>query len=326
MTNGVGVTSTFTVNFDTFDMNNYQWEAVDYDFSTNAGANAGVFLDSPYPTGNTSAATNGASDGAGNVGGILNSNSYFGFPTADSSDAVAQQGIDVNYVTTSGILHEYRGDTVGTEVSSDFLRPKFATAQALFGDPSICAFDLGWFNGGDWVNYTRTYPTNTYNIWARLAGGNGAFSGTTLSVVTNGLGTSLQMSNVLGTFSDPNAAGWQVWHWIPLLDSQGNKVQVQFSGVSTLKLTSGNNLNAEFLMLVPAVTQASPFSITASRAPGQLLISFPTQQGHNYTVWQSSNIKGTFTQIAGPIPGNGSVNVVTQAVTSATSFFRVSAQ
>ncbi len=159
-----------------------------------------------------------------------------------------------------------------------------------------------------------------------MAGGNGAFSGTTLSVVTNGLGTSLQMSNVLGTFSDPNAAGWQVWHWIPLLDSQGNKVQVQFSGVSTLKLTSGNNLNAEFLMLVPAVTQASPFSITASRAPGQLLISFPTQQGHNYTVWQSSNIKGTFTQIAGPIPGNGSVNVVTQAVTSATSFFRVSAQ
>ncbi len=151
VTNGVGVTSTFTVNFDTFDMNNYQWEAVDYDFSTNAGANAGVFLDSPYPTGNTSAATNGASDGAGNVGGILNSNSYFGFPTADSSDAVAQQGIDVNYVTTSGILHEYRGDTVGTEVSSDFLRPKFATAQALFGDPSICAFDLGWFNGGDWV-------------------------------------------------------------------------------------------------------------------------------------------------------------------------------
>jgi hypothetical protein len=33
------------------------------------------------------------------------------------------------------------------------------------------------------------------------------------------------------------------------------------------------------------------------------LISFPTQQGHNYTVWQSSSLKGTISQIAGPIPG-----------------------
>lgn len=326
VTNTSGLVSTFTVNFDTFNANNYQWEAVDYDYSTNGGANAGAFIDDSVPTGNTSAAVANTSDSAGNVGGILNTNSYFGYPGNDIGDAVAQQGIDINYASTSGIQHEYRADTVGTEVSTDYLRPKFLAAQALFGDTNICPFDLGWFNGGDWVNYTRTYPTNYFNVWARLAGGNGAFSGTILSMVTSGVGTMNQASNVLGTFSDPNAAGWQAWHWVPLLDTNGNMVTVQLGGKATLKLTSGNNLNAQFFMLTPAVIEAAPFSISGAVSSGKVLISFPTQSGHNYNVWQAGSLTGAWTQVAGPIPGNGSINVVTQAVSGAESFYRVSAQ
>jgi hypothetical protein len=326
-TNNTGAFSTYTINFDTFDVNNYQWEAVDYDFSTNANANAAIFLDNPYPTGNPSAASPGTSDSAGNVGGIVNSNSYFGYPGNDINDAVAQPGIDVNYGAASGIQHYYRADTVGTEVATDFIRPKFLAAQALFGDPNICAFDLGWFNTGFWVNYTRTFPTNKFNVWARLAGGNGPFSGTTLSIVTSGVGTSLQSSNVLGTFADASPAGWQAWHWVPLLDTNGNMATIQLSGQATLKLTSGNNLNAEFFMLTPANTQAGAFSLSASQSAGQFLISFPTQSGHNYTVLRATNLTSTsWTPIGAPIPGNGFLNVVTQAVSGPASFFRVQAQ
>ena len=328
VTNSSGLFTTSTISFDTFDVNNYQWEAVDYDFSTNGGANAAIFLDNPYPTGNPSAATNSASDSAGNVGGIINSNSYFGYPAGLIGTAIAQQGVDINYTNANGIQHYYRGDTVGTEVTSDYIRPKFLAAQALFGDTNICPFDLGWFNGGFWVNYTRTYPAGKFNVWARLAGGAGPFSGTILSVVTNGVGTSLQSSNVLGTFSDPNAAGWQVWHWVPLLDTNGNMVTVQLGGQETLKLTSGNNLNAEFFMLTPAVAQqAASFSLSASQSAGNVLISFPTQSGHSYTVLHATSLtSGSWTPVAGPISGNGSMNTVTQAVNGATGFYRVQAQ
>jgi hypothetical protein len=104
-------------------------------------------------------------------------------------------------------------------------------------------------------------------------------------------------------------------------------VTVQLNGQATLKLTSGNNLNAEFFMLTPAISQAAPFGLAASQSAGQFLISFPTQSGHNYTVLRATNLtSSSWTPIGAPIPGNGVLNVVTQAVTGPASFFRVQAQ
>ena len=65
ITNTSGLFSTFPYNFDTFNVNFYQWEAVDYDFSTNNGTGStpppqgdelyggwisGLFIDNPVPT------------------------------------------------------------------------------------------------------------------------------------------------------------------------------------------------------------------------------------------------------------------------------------
>ena len=41
-------------------------------------------------------------------------------------------------------------------------------------------FDVGWWPPGTWLNYTRTFPTNTYEIYGRLANG-GAYSNATMS-------------------------------------------------------------------------------------------------------------------------------------------------
>ena len=73
-----------------------------------------------------------------------------------------------------------------------------------------------------------------------------------------------QSSNVLGTFSDPNANGNQSWHWIPLLGTNGQPAVVSLGGVDTLKVTAapaaGNItgvMNANFYMFVP-YTAVSP--------------------------------------------------------------------
>ncbi len=311
VTNTAGVSSAFTINFDTFDINNYQWEAVDYDFSTNGVG--GLFIDNPVPTGDTSLAQF-----------VFATNSYFGFPEDLVSVSIAQQGVDVGWVNVGGQTADYRQDSVGTQVASDYARPKFVAARQQFGDANIGPFNIGYYTTASWLNYTRHYPTNNYYVWGRLAGGGGAFSGTTFSMVTGGVGTTNQTSNVLGTFADPFAAGWQAWHWIPLLDANSNMVQVSLGGLATFKVTSGNNVNPEFFMLVPAPLQ---FRATASLAAGQLNLAFPTLSGHTYTVMYKSSLTApSWTPAGSALTGDGSVANVTETLTGTQGYYTVTVQ
>jgi hypothetical protein len=218
----------------------------------------------------------------------------------------------------------YRNDGVGTEPSGDYVRPQFIAAQKFFNDPNIGPFQIGYFDGGNWLNYTRHYPTNTYNVWARLAGGAGPFSGTLLSMVVSNYGTANQVSNVLGSFSDPNAAGWEAYHWIPLLDSTGKKAVVSLGGLATLTLTSGNNLNAGFFMLVPAPPTSQ---ITPTLVGGNLNLSFPTAVGHNYTVvFKSALTSPSWTQVGSVIPGTGGLTNVNVTLSGSQGFYTVGEQ
>lgn len=341
VTNTSGLSTSYSISFDTMDMNNYQLEAVDYDYSTNNGTGwvSGQFIDNPVPTGDTNAPYLSVSP-------VFAPNSYNAFPTGfmPGSDpygygAVAIQGIDVNYTNAAGMQSAYRADTyggiqnspvVGSSVATDTinggLRYQFLVSQTNNSDPAICEFNLGWFNASDWVNYTRTYPTGKYNVWSRLAGGVGAFSGTTLGIVTNGVGTSNQLTQVLGSFADASPSGWQTYHWIPLLDTNGNHVVVSLAGKATLKLTSGGNLNPLFFMLTPVIT-ASAFSISAIPSGGSVQISVPTQFGLNYTIWQSSGVQpASWTQVGSTFPGDGTVHLISQPATSDQMYYRASAQ
>jgi hypothetical protein len=170
-------------------------------------------------------------------------------------------------------------------------------------------------------------------VWGRLAAGSGAFSGCTLSLVTSGVGTSNQTTQVLGSFSDPNPAGWQTYHWIELLDTNSNPVYLQLGGQATLRLTaptnatpSGNGLNPLFFMLTPAVQQASPFSISALLSGNSVQISIPTQSGHSYTLWHSGTLGGAWTQVGGIINGNGSVQTINESASGVQGYYKVEAQ
>ena len=121
-----------------------------------------------------------------------------------------------------------------------------------------------------------------------------------------------QVTNVLGTFSDPSAAGWQTWHWVPLLDANGNIAVVSLGGVATLKVTSGNNVNSEFFMLVPA---PPAFAVTPTVAGGQITLSFLAASGHTYTVlFTSSLTPANWAPVGNVITGNGAVTNVAETL------------
>ena len=303
-TDANGVSNNVAWSFDTFSQNNFMIEAEDWDF------NGGQFIDNPIPTGAYVANT---------YPGYAYTavNSYFYYPSNSSANA-AIVGVDLTTPNDdAGETEIYRPfESAGTEVCSDFLRQKFLSGP--FND-----FDLGWWNPGTWVNYTRTFPANNYYVYGRLASG-GAYSGLTLSLVTSGVGTPTQATQLLGSFSDPNANGYQSWHWVPLLDGNGNLVTVSLSGKETLKATSpAAGANANFYMFVPAMPVVN---LTASVSGANIHIQFPSQTGNIYTVLWSSSLTGGNWQTLTSVNGDGTVKTVTDTMGSSQRFYTVLVQ
>lgn len=290
-----------SVTFDTFSQTNFMIEAEDFDF------NGGQFIDNPVPTGGVGEATNSY---------------YFNPGDPASGENSAFFGVDLTTPgTDGGETFVYRpNDTCGTEVTSDFLRDKFVNDGSK-------DYDVGWWDPGTWLNYTRTFPTGNYNVYGRLAGG-GPFSGTTLSLITAGRGTSNQTAQVLGSFSDPNASGWQVWHWVPLLGTNGQPVKVSLSGVQTLRATSGSGLNANFYMFLAATAVPNPVTLKATVSGGNIQISFPTQNSFTYTVLYKNNLTDAIWQTLTSYPGDGTVKTATDSITGPQTarYYKVQAQ
>ena len=327
-----GLSNSVAGTFDTFSQNNLMIEAGDFDF------NGGQWIDNPLSTAPSTALTN----------------SYYGYPGNNTLNT-AEYGIDydtTNVTTAETYPYRFDGNTppsvsttataAGSEVTSDFLRDKFinegASAVPPFEDVASepvpttnTDYDLAWWSPGTWLNYTRTFPTNTYNVWGRLASG-AVYTNCTMSLVISGQGTSSQTTQLLGTFADPNASGFQSWHWVPLTGNNGQPVAVSLGGVETLKLTapSGSatgSINAHFYMFVPAAS-ATSFSISVSVNAGIVSIHIPTVSGHNYTVQYTSSLKPANWQTLGSgITGDGTVHTANDTTAGgAQRFYRVEAQ
>ncbi|HTR41655.1 MAG TPA: hypothetical protein VMH87_08575 [Pseudomonadales bacterium] len=294
-TDATGASNTVSETFDTFSQSNYMVNAQDFDF------NSGQFIDNPIPTAPLFLATN----------------SYYAGGVDQANFAVSN--IDYYGAQQTGAAFPYRplDVDIGQEVTTDFLRAQFYNADGQ-GD-NASDYDIGYWNNGFWENYTRTYPAGTYNVYARLAGGNGPFSGTTLSMVTAGRGTTSQTTKVLGTFADPAPAGWATWHWVPMMASN-QLATITLGGVETLRLTSGNNLNAHFFMLVPATS--GPPTLTVTVSGSAVTLHFPTVSGHNYTVLYNNTLgTGTWQPLSASIPGDGTVKTVPDTITGKTRFY-----
>src|SRR6185437_8459193 len=130
--------------------------------------------------------------------------------------------------------------------------------QYLTNSPAPQAYDIGYFNSGNWLNYTRNFPAGEYNIYVRAADGSTGTPPTpgnlAVTVITNEWGQADQSGTNLGTFNIPATGGWQTYTWVPLRDSTGNLVKFNGGTTNTLKVTSAGSQNVFFFAMFPANT------------------------------------------------------------------------
>ena len=282
VTDSLGTTVERALKFDTFSQTNNMFEAEDYDFD------GGKFIDNP----------------------VLSSE-YWNDPTHNyyQQAILGMEYVDFVPSSISGQGYAYRPvDRVGTEVCSDYLRQAYVTAQVT--DPGVRDYDVGWCVAGTWYNYTRTYPTGDYWVYARLAGPGALYAH--LGRVTDGLGTTNQTVAAIGDFLGVSD-GWQTWVWAPLTGADGLPATATLGGVATLRGTTEGNLNYGYYMLVPA---KKPVSMSVVKTGANASISIPTQSGPSYTIFYKNNLQETSWKLLTILQGNGATKSCTD--TSAT--------
>ncbi len=140
-------------------------------------------------------------------------------------------------------------------------------------------YDLGNTAAGNWGDYTRTFPSGTYNIFVRVSRGDGGaqLNAGKISVVT-GVRTQMdQTTQDLGAHDTPATGGWQKYVWVPIMNSGGYPARFMADGsVKTLRYTFvGAGENVGFFMLVPADLTVNPPPYVSDFAPdGQSLFQF----------------------------------------------------
>jgi hypothetical protein len=286
-------THTTTVNFDTFNPNNFTWEAEDYDFDP---------THSPIPDGSGLRYIDNPA-----LTSVPASNSYVG-QEGDGGQLIAP----IDYAAVFGLTvpgtHTYRPlDYISAEVTSDTLRPKYQNAQLTNDNPYIVDYDVNYWATNGWINYTRTFPTGNFYLVARLSAGNGAFN-LQCTQVTNGAGTASQMTNYLGSFKG-SGTSFATWQDVYLTDAATNKIILPFGGVETLQFIGDYNEDVNYFELVP-LTPLSPV-ITVSVNGSNIQLSFLTQIGFSYTMYYKNNLTDpSWTQLGSPVPGNGAIESV----------------
>ncbi|EEF63066.1 hypothetical protein [Pedosphaera parvula] len=298
-----GTLATTTVSFDTFNPGNFSWEAEDYDFNPGfspiSNSTGNRYIDNPTPT------STAADD------------SYF--------SQMGDLGIDVDpiYSTIHPGNHVYRSsDWISTEITSDSARQKYISAQLANLDPTIVDYDVYFWTNASWINWTRTFPTGNFRAYARLSGAASAFN-LQLAQVTSGWGTPTQPTQYLGTFKG-TGTGFGNWQWVTLVNTNtGQPITLSLGGTNTFQMTADGNENANFFMLVPVATVPN---ITASRSGANILLSFPTEVGFSYTVLYKNNLTDANWTVLGTVNGDGSVKSLSDGISQASRFYRLSIQ
>ncbi|HWW01470.1 MAG TPA: hypothetical protein VNZ64_17365 [Candidatus Acidoferrum sp.] len=190
-------------------------------------------------------------------------------------------------------------------------------AAAALTNSAALNYDIGWLVGGQWMNYTRTYPAGNYFVYGRFAGG-AAFQ-SQLDQIT------ATVTNRLGMFSS-QGRGWTSYDWTQLVDTNGQRSTISLGGVSTLRFTSLGGANANFFMLAPAIAAPTPVRITATASGANVTMSFPTLSGYNYKVYYRSDLGSATWNLLTMVAGDGSVKSVSDSAAAGNRFYRLEIQ
>jgi hypothetical protein len=226
-----------TITFNTFSTGLVFLEGEDYNFD------GGQFIDNPQ------------------LSSVPGPNNYL--------DRFGQEGIDFHQTNTPTLTQYRIGDQVGTAVGQDALRQAYIDAQVT--DPGVADYVARDNANSEWLNYTRTFPADTYRVYARVARGGSVPIVMRLDEVTSGSTTASQTLSPVGGFLGQPTGSTADYDFIPLTDALGNEIAVALNGVTTLRLTmvSGTaSLNLNYLVFVPASTVQVPFLAAISPVAG----------------------------------------------------------
>ncbi len=270
LVNPAGVGTTNNWYFDTFGTTGtLNIEAEDYNY------NSGSFQDNPPVSGLDPDSNPVNGGGVGYYAGLLGSD-IVGTPGIDYEDLSLQtigQGINM------AERNQYRGmdfpGTVQGRMNRDYdVRIQYVTNN-------VGEYAVGFLTAGDWMNYTRTFPSASYNVYLRAS----SVKAQTVrfDAVTGDRTMSNQTTVIRGQFLVPDTGGSSRFRYVPLTDAAGNIQTLTLSGVNTFRLTDlessqKNSLDVSDLYLnnflfvpAPAPGTQRPFIAQASPAGGTVI-------------------------------------------------------
>jgi hypothetical protein len=177
-----------------------------------------------------------------------------------------------------------------------------------------CEFRLGWIGGGQWYNYTRTFPAGTYNVYAAISNGSTdpGQCHAALEMVDNPAATTQNLTE-LGVFDASGTGEWGRNSLVPLRDaSLANMVALDLSGTQTLRYTPTAG-DWDYMIFVPASAVGPAPKLTVTMSGGNVTITWT-----NGGTLQSSTDLTTWSAVAG-VTGSS----YTAAASDAYRFFRV---
>ncbi|HEX7652604.1 MAG TPA: hypothetical protein VF607_03795, partial [Verrucomicrobiae bacterium] len=222
VTDSNGITANAALTIDTWNPV-LQIEAEDFDFDPNlspvpSGTSA-RFIDNPVATAPGVAAVNSYE---GQIGAIF----------IDEQGNNLQNGLNpIQNGFAGATMSNYRtNDPCATAPVTDAKRRQFG--------PGALDYNVGFLGAGHYEQFTRTWPSGTYNIYARVASGaNLGNLYSSWSQVIAGWGTTNQITRHIGSFAIPSSGGYSSYFYTPLMDRFGNYAQLTLSGTNTFRDT-----------------------------------------------------------------------------------------
>ncbi|MEW6158329.1 MAG: hypothetical protein AB1813_12915 [Verrucomicrobiota bacterium] len=173
-------------------------------------------------------------------------------------------------------------------------------------------YRIGWVGTGDWNNFTRTFPSGNYNVWAALSfdgRGAGQLNGS-LSMVTTDPAQPNQITSPLGTFSAPGSGGWGRNELVPMKDSSGAIAAVQMGGVQTVRFNMSSG-DFDYLLFVPVESALPEFTV------------FRLQGGNLHLEWTGGGTLEAADAVTGPWNDTAQTSPVDVPIDRAARFWRV---
>lgn len=145
------------------------------------------------------------------------------------------------------------------ESTTAFLR-RSDNIRSQYASQGLLEFVVHRTEAGEWLNYSRIFPTNTYAVYLRVA----SFGATAVDLyeVTSDPSLVDQTTNRLGTFNVPNLITRYNYRYIPLTDTNGAPTTVTLGGTNTIRLQmagtvaqDNNKLAINYMLFVPQTMQ-----------------------------------------------------------------------